>query len=113
MKTNFFLKQTGIIYLGVLIGSLGFFYLESNRTTPSGLGVLFGPFNYYYLIYKFGVRGFGVFINVITLPALLVLNIAYSFWSRILFWILLSIFVVFWFSAGFFAHVYETEMPLY
>ena len=75
MKTDFYLKHTGIIYLGLLISSLGCFCLGINRPPLYLMVVLFGPFNYYYLIYEFGVTGFGVLINVIMTPALLVLNI--------------------------------------
>ena len=102
-------KKVGIAYVIMLILSLTLFALEENCTIPSGLGIIFGPFNYYYLIYENGVMGFGIFINGLTLLLIAILCLI----PRPFVWWCLLIFSIFWFMSGLFAHVYETESPFY
>jgi len=100
------LKVAGSVY--GIASSLSFlvFFVERNMSRPSGAGMVFGPLNYFHLIFEFGITWGGVLINLVFILLILLLCLLPTQLQK---WAA-GPFLLLWLAAGLAATIYEAEV---
>jgi len=85
------------------------FFAERNQTSPSGIGICFGPLNYFYPSFEFGISRLAICFNVFMLIGAICLSFISELWKR---WVAYFVYMLVWFFLGLMAHIYQGEWPV-